>query len=421
MTGGPREAVRLALELARTRADLGAFWSLADDRALARADALERSAQVFPLRGLPVAIKDNFDLAGVPTTGGLRGAFAPASRDAEAVRRLEAAGAVTIGKTALDPLAWSTHGQADGFPPCRNPRGPRLSPGGSSSGSAVAVAAGIVPVALGSDTAGSVRIPAAYCGIVGVKLSPDPALLDGCLPLAPSFDCAGVLGASVSDCRRACEALLGASVPAPDACAAPVGMLVDLFEDSDPAVARVCHAAVEGLARAGVQIEPVTLGWRAPGFGLLLAVELAAAWHERAAAAPGAFPKDILEAIARAREVDPSKVQSVRQELERTRLGLASSLDRFCALLSPTVPTPVPTVEAENVATSTRFTRIFNALGWPALSVPCGIDSEGGPVGLHLTGTRGLGPLIAIATMIEAALEVQRLSQNSAGGSEPAS
>lgn len=400
--GGIFDAVRGALELATERADLGAFWALADERALARAEELEGSPGRGPLRGLPVAIKDNFDLTGVPTTGGLGGEHRPALHDAETVRRLEAEGAIAIGKTALDPLAWSTHGQAEGFPPCVNPCGATLSPGGSSSGSAVAVAAGIVPVAVGSDTAGSVRIPAAYCGVVGVKLAPERKLQRGCLPLARSFDCAGVLGRSVSDCRTACEALLGGSLAGPKANHGRVGVLTDLFEDSERAVARVCARAVEGLERAGVETEAVSLGWRAPGFGLLLAVEFAAAWKDRTAAEPERFPQNILAAIARAGEADPARVDAVRSELDRARSQLASRLGRFSALVSPTVPTSVPTVDAERVETSTRFTRIFSALSWPAISVPCGTDPEARPVGVHLAGTRGLASLLAVAAMIEA-------------------
>lgn len=399
--GGATDAVRQALDLARERADLGAFWSLADERALARAEELARSGQTSLLIGSPLAVKDNFDLAGLPTTGGLPGEHPPASRDAEAVGRLEAAGAIAIGKTALDPLAWTTHGQAEGFPPCVNPRGAPLSPGGSSSGSAVAVAAGIVPVALGSDTAGSVRIPAAYCGVVGVKLAPDPGLQRGCLPLAPSFDCAGVLGGSISTCRTACAALLGASLDEPGANHRRVGVLTDLLEDSDREVARVCERAIRWLERAGLEIEAVRLEWRAPEFGLLLAAELVTAWGAAAAAEPERFPRDILAAIARARKIDPARVRAVRAELERARSELASRLARFSALLSPTVPTPVPIVDAESVATSTRFTRIFSALGWPALSVPAGTDSESRPVGVHLTAPRGLASMLAVGAMIE--------------------
>jgi Asp-tRNA(Asn)/Glu-tRNA(Gln) amidotransferase A subunit family amidase len=411
-----------ALELARARADLGAFWSLSAERALTRADEIDRSERAglagvpvairsdadAGLSGVPVAIKDNFDLAGLPTTGGLQGEHPPATRDAEAVRRLESAGAVAIGKTAMDTLAWSTHGQAEGFPPCRNPSWPELSPGGSSAGAAVAVAAGIVPIALGSDTAGSVRIPAAYCDVVGVKLAPDPELLEGCLPLARSFDCAGVLGESVAACRSGCEALLRRALSEPPALNHPVGVLTDLLDECDPAVAHVCRAALDALAQSGAEVEPVTLGWRAPELGLLLAVEFAAAWAQRAAAEPERFPRDLLSAIERARGADPARVRSVRDELRQARIELERRLGRFSALLSPTVPTVVPTLEAENVATSTRFTRIFSALGWPSASVPCGQDDDGRPVGMHVASTRGLPQVLAVAAMLERGLEKTR-------------
>jgi aspartyl-tRNA(Asn)/glutamyl-tRNA(Gln) amidotransferase subunit A len=401
-SGGARDAVARALKLAQARADLGAFWSLSAERALSRAEEIDRSGGAG-LSGVPVAIKDNFDLAGLPTTGGLRGEHPPSTRDAEAVKRLESAGAVAIGKTAMDTLAWSTHGQAEGFRPCRNPRYAELSPGGSSAGSAVAVAAGTVPLALGSDTAGSVRIPAAYCGVVGIKLAPDPDLLEGCLPLARSFDCAGMLGESVVSCRAGCEALLRRSLNESPAVNGPVGVLTDLLDECDPAVAHVCRAALDGLAQSGVQVEPVTLGWRALDFGRLLAVEFAAAWAERAAGEPERFPQGILSAIERARGADPARVRSARDELRRARTELERRLGGFSALLSPTVPTVVPTREAENVATSTRFTRIFSALGWPAASVPCGQDDDGRPVGMHVTCSGPLERALAASALVERA------------------
>lgn len=122
---------------------------------------------------------------------------------------------------------------------------------------------------------------------------------------------------------------------------------------------------------------------------------------ERAAGEPGRFPQDILSAVDRARGIDAAHVRSVRDELKRARTALERRLGRFSALLSPTVPTGVPTVEAENVATSTRFTRIFSALGWPAASVPCGQDDDGRPVGMHVASTHGLPAVLAVAAMIE--------------------
>lgn len=240
------DTVAEALAGARARADLGAFWAIGTERAQRRAADLDAGGAserpALPLSGMPLAVKDNLDLAGLPTTGGLRGEHPAAKTDAAAVTRLENAGAIAIGKTAMDPLAWSTHGQADGFSPCVNPIDAQLCPGGSSSGSAVAVAAGIVPLALGTDTAGSLRIPAAFCGITALKPALGDVPAEGCLPLAPSFDTIGVLAGSVSACATAYEALAGRSVALPESDQGTVGILTDLFEASDPSVADACGA-----------------------------------------------------------------------------------------------------------------------------------------------------------------------------------
>lgn len=399
----PTETVAEALALARDRSGLGALWKLAPKRAWTEAVALEakltRAPGRWPLAGVPFVVKDNFDFAGLPTTGGLPGPHPAAAYSASAVRALERAGAIAIGKTAMDPLAWSTHGQAAGFPPCRNPVTPELSPGGSSAGSAVAVAAGIVGLGLGSDTAGSVRIPAAYCGVVGLKLPPDGRLLEGCLPVASSFDSAGLLAGSVRACAAAAAVLTGAPQPPRDPGA--VGVLSDLFEAADPAVIKTLDGVLAKLKAAGLRLESVSLDWRAPGFGLLLAVEFATAWGARADAAPERFPSPILSAIERAREVPAARYRAARDELGRARRKLEHRLGGYGALLSPTVPTAVPSVQDENVATSTRFTRIFSALGWPAISVPAGHDPAGRPVGIHVTGAGPLAPILATAALVE--------------------
>lgn len=350
---------------------------------------------------MPLAVKDSFDVDGLPTTGGLRGPLRHADADALAVRRLEAAGAVAIGKTAMDPLAWTTHGQAPGFPPCLNPIDLGLSPGGSSSGSAVAVAAGIVPLALGSDTAGSVRIPASYCGAVGLKPARGSVPLDGCLPLSPSFDTVGVIAGTVRECTAAYEVLAGVPLGSADSVGAPVAVLVDLLEASEPEVGDACHAALERLTVSGVRLEQVRLDWSAPRLGLVLAYELAEVWGEAAEAYPERFPEDILSAIERARTIDARRCARVRRELAEAGQELTRRMSRFSALLSPTVPTPVPDRDAEDVAVSTRFTRIFNALGWAALSVPCGRDRHGHPVGMHVASARGVTEAAAVAELVE--------------------
>jgi aspartyl-tRNA(Asn)/glutamyl-tRNA(Gln) amidotransferase subunit A len=319
------------------------------------------------------------------------------------VLRLERAGAVAIGKTAMDPLAWSTHGQAPGHPPCLNPLDPRLSPGGSSSGSAVAVAAGLADIGLGTDVAGSVRVPAAYCGIVALKPGLGAIPLEGCLPLAPSFDLVGVMARSVKACATAYEALSGSHLD-PDAPIARAAVLTDLMDEADDPVADLCRRAVRRLERSGLGLEPIVLRWRAEGFGLVLAVELARAWGEQADAEPERFPPQILRAIERARGVAPDRYGDAMGALSQVRRELGRRLGGHDVLLCPTVAHRVPTLEAEEVGSSTRFTRIFNALGWPALSVPCGHDEAGRPVSLQIASVRSVSSAVAAARMVESAV-----------------
>lgn len=403
---GPAQTVHRALGLAAERSELGAFWSLATERAAEHVDVVEhllrqRQRSELALGGVPLAVKDNFDISGVPTTGGLRDVGAAARADAVAVARLEAAGAISIGKTAMDPLAWSTHGQAAGYPPCRNPHDPHLSPGGSSSGSAVAVAAEIVPLAIGTDTAGSVRIPAAYCGVVGLKPPPARRLLDGCLPLAPSFDCVGVLAATVRSCAAAYQVLSGEPLANGRRGRVRVGILTDLFEASEPEVSAVGHALLEAVPAAEMSFVPVRLDWRAPGFGRLLAAEFEREWGRPILGSPERFPSEIVDTIERARSLTETQLQQTWSELERDRLVLEARVSDFSALVCPTVPTTVPRVDAERVETSTRFTRIFSALRWSALSIPCGSDGPARLVGLQIVSAQSLAAAVSVAERLE--------------------
>lgn len=403
------DAVDGSLHRAHDQARWGAFWRLLEARARARAKRLDTSVtDGLPLAGVPVAVKDSFDISGVPTSGGLTGAHPAAASDAEAVRRLEAAGAVVIGKTAMDPLAWTTHGQAEGFPACLNPVEPTLSPGGSSSGSAVAVAAGIVPLALGSDTAGSIRIPAAYCGVVGLKAPFAAIPLQGCLPLSPSCDTGGVLADTVAGCAAGYDALAGTHRAALAARAVRlsgrIAVLQDLFDASEGEVSEPCLASLPRLEAAGAQLEFVEFGWWARGLGLLLAVEFAAAWGTRADADPSRFSPVMLAAIERARSLSPARYEQVQSELASARHRLSRRFGDYVAVVSPTVPVAVPRLEQEDVGVSTRFTRIFNALGWPALSLPCGQDRAGRPVGLHIASAESVTRVVRVAAALERSL-----------------
>ncbi|MQA73375.1 MAG: hypothetical protein GEU88_03300 [Solirubrobacterales bacterium] len=405
-----RERVERALASAEERSELGAFWALDRERALNRARRLDADDShaygLRPMAGVPVAIKDILDMRELPTTVGVAGRHPSARSDCAAVRRLKAAGAIPIGKTAMDPLGATTSGQAPGFAPCRNPVDARLSPGGSSSGSAVAVAAGIVPLALGTDTAGSIRIPAAYCGIVGFK----PALSDvprrGCVPVMPGFDTVGVLAASVGDCVLAYNALTGGDATRPPPRRAlRVAVLDDLIEESEEPVARACELAGAELERAGVRVERARLDWRPRGFGRVLGYEMAQTWGEEVSRTPACFSEIIRETVEMGRRTAQVDYREAKGALERARVDLARGLQRFDAVLCPTVPAAAPDLEAESVRVSTRFTRIFNALDWPAVSLPASRDPDGRPIGVQIGGPAPrLGAILDMSTKLDRAL-----------------
>lgn len=406
-----RAQVERALARARDRSVLGAFWALEGERAVAAAAALDAGpggAERAPLRGVPVAVKDLFDVAGTPTTAGLAGEHPPAVADAAVVGRLRAAGAVPIGKTAMDPLGASTGGQAPGFPPCLNPIDERLSPGGSSAGSAVAVAAGIVPLGLGSDTAGSTRIPAAYCGVVGFK----PALgwlpRRGCVPVMPSFDAPGLLAENVEDCVRALAALSRRADPPPRRRSRiRVGLLTDLVDSSEPAVASACRRAAARLADSGgAEVRELAIDWRAGGFGVALAYELAETWGSRVDADPSRFTDLIRSTIEFGRRSGRPGYERAIAGLSGARRSLGRRFAGLDAVLCPTVPVPAPDLVDEGVAESTRFTRLFNALNWHALSVPAGRGEDGRPIGLQVAGPPPrLAGVISVAVRLERAID----------------
>jgi aspartyl-tRNA(Asn)/glutamyl-tRNA(Gln) amidotransferase subunit A len=398
-------AVETTLDRAARAQDLGAFWALDREGALAQAVALDDRAggPAPPLSGATVAVKDLFDVAGLPTTGGLAAEEEPARSDAELVRRLRRAGAVPIGKTAMDPLGLTTGGQAPGFPPCRNPVDPALSPGGSSSGSAVAVAAGLTSLGLGSDTAGSVRIPAAYCGVAALKPPSRRLPRSGMLtPMGP-WDLPGVIAPTFAACVAAYEAMAQRPVGSPREGRLRVGVLTDLLEAADPAVAAACERAASGLG-PGFECERVEIGWDAKGFGLVLACAFERGWGERVDDEPARFPPLAREMVASAREAGAVGAASLAAAQRRRRAAIGRRLARFDAVLCPTVPVPAPDRDDEDVAVSTRFARIFSALGWPAASLPAGA-AEGRPIGAQVAARPSrVAELVAVARSVEASL-----------------
>ena len=392
---------------------LNAFVTVTAD--LARIQAREAEGEIAaghyrgPLHGIPVAVKDLFATKGIRTTAGSRilANWLP-QEDATVVRRLRDAGAVLLGKLGLHEFAYGISSVNPHFGDVHNPWDTNKIPGGSSGGSAVAVVAGEAYAALGSDTGGSIRIPAALCGCVGLKPTFARASLFGAVPLSWSLDHPGPLARTVRDVAMVMQAIAGydprdpisADRPVPDLLAGiengarglRVGVPTDhVWDECDPAIAAGVRAAIEALARAGADVREIR--WLraaeyAKAAGAILGVE-ARAYHE------GAFPgrSDEYGPLVRARlstqgDVDADTYARSMRLLLEARAGAADrDLDGVDVLAMPTVPTRAWTIEeAKEVGRPsewTRITRIFDLTGQPAISVPCGMDPDGLPIGLQ--------------------------------------
>lgn len=430
-TLSPVEVVTTALDrIAATDPVVGAFVHVARDAALSQARAVE---QVFreggepgPLAGLPVGVKDLVDVAGSPTEAGssLRtGRLATA--DAVVVTRLRAAGAVIVGKTRTDEFAYgaSTPGTA-------NPWALDRVPGGSSGGSGAAVAARQCIAAIGTDTAGSIRIPAALCGVVGLKPTHGRVPRRGVVPLAWSFDNVGPLGRSVADVaavfdviadpppRAAGRSRLGsAEVPHLPLGAARIGVPDNhVFDDVTPAVAAAVRSALAVLERLGAELVPVTV----PEPDLYEAVLYTMLLPEAAAYHAEDFPARAEDYSAQLRKaltigstlsaVDYVQAQRVRGVLQQAWRTMFADLD---AIVAPTTPMPAvprdqrfmtwPGGRTESVNSAyVRLCLAGNVTGYPAVSLPCGLDDEGLPLGLQvLAGPHQDRELLELVAVVE--------------------
>jgi indoleacetamide hydrolase len=434
MRGGvhePQAVADGAVECAEQVAELGAFISVADGaRAPSRAEAAER-----PLGGLPIAVKDNIDVAGLACTGGtpaLRG-WRPRS-DASVVRRLRDAGAVVIGKTNLHELAAGITANNPTFGPVRNPHDPGFIAGGSSGGSAAAVAAGVVPVALGSDTAGSARIPAALSGCVGFRPTLGRYPTDGVIPLSYTRDTVGLLTRTVGDARLVDEVITGAQSPPVGLSGRRLGIPRPYFYDGlDEAIRPVMEAALGRLADAGallVETEVRELEERCASISLPLTLcewprdlgrylgagrcpvsvwEIAEAlagpvergWLKNELWGEGVTHERYLDILTRGR---PALIAAYRECFER---------DRLDALVLPTTRLPARPVgedeavrvNAESVGTLEAYLRNTDpsaVAGLPSISVPAGVTQSGLPVGLGFDGLPGTdATVLALAEAFE--------------------
>jgi aspartyl-tRNA(Asn)/glutamyl-tRNA(Gln) amidotransferase subunit A len=414
------ELAERALRKAEETRELNAFITLTADAARERArelDAdLERGIDRGPLHGIPVAYKDLFFTKGVRTTNGskLFASFVP-DYDATVVSKLESAGAVSVGKLNMHELAYGITSNNPHYGPVRNPHDPERIPGGSSGGSAVAVATGAAFCALGSDTGGSIRIPAAFCGVVGLKPTFGRVSRHGCFPLGFSLDHMGPLTRSVDDAALVLEAIAGpdgydttvvrrpAETFRPPAEPSLRGIRVGVAESFynkpvDPEMSAAFARAVQLAESMGGTPIPV----RPPDPEALIAVARAILLAESVAALAehlhrrDEFGADVLALMDQGRQLPGFEYVNAQRIRHRIMAEYRTMFAEIDVLLTPTIPIPAPRIgqstvkldgrEEDTRLLTTRFVRGINALGLPALSIPCGTTGAGLPLGLQIVG-----------------------------------
>jgi aspartyl-tRNA(Asn)/glutamyl-tRNA(Gln) amidotransferase subunit A len=389
---------------------LNAFITTFEDEAMAEARVLDaelrRGISRGPLHGRTISIKDLIDLKGSPTTAAsLARRGHVAGDDARVVTRLREAGAVIIGKCNLHELALGTTSDESAFGAVHNPRDPSRSPGGSSGGSAAAVAAGLGWASIGTDTGGSIRIPAAACGIVGLKPTFGEVPTTGVVPLSVSLDHVGPLAQTVRDTWAVYAALVAA--PPPPESAEPIqhlrlGRLGGYFLEKLHADVRGrFDEALERMIAAGANIATVELG-RAPDIATtyvnVVLPEAYAYYAEPLAATPDLFSNGIRERLGMGRRISRDDYVKAQGDRALLRAAVDAALSGCDALVLPTVPLPAQKIGSTSATLEAveeplrpltlRLTQLFNLTGHPAISLPIGDTSDGMPCGLQLVGRR---------------------------------
>lgn len=431
----PKEALDEVLaRVERDDGELCAFRSVLADEARREAallsDELARGEARGPMHGIPVAVKELFDVAGANVCFGSR-VFARriAQRDAAAVARLRSAGAVVVGLTRSHEFGWGITTQHPEDGGTLNPWDQNRVPGGSSGGSAAAVSAGFVPVALGSDTGGSIRIPASFCGVAGLKPTYGAVPVDGSVPLAFSLDHPGPIASCVADLRAALAVLTDTqtALPAKQLSLRRIGVARGLHwpQPSDDVVELFDHT-VALLASMDSQIVEIDLGASRQirdTFATLQMAEALYVHREVLGTFPGRageYGADVRGRLEAAQTINLDDYLAARHAAVSIRRRFDEAFRDVDALLMPvsaggpsTVADPdAVTLRGEQIAFRDlvmNYTTPQNLTGLPAVSVPVGLDSDGLPVGMQLTGAAGTeAALLDIAGALEAAVGLFR-------------
>jgi aspartyl-tRNA(Asn)/glutamyl-tRNA(Gln) amidotransferase subunit A len=371
-----------------------------------------------PLHGVPISIKDILDIAGLPTTAAshVRREHV-ASRDATVITRLRDAGAVMVGKTNLHEFALGTTNEESAYGPVHHPLDPNRSPGGSSGGSAASVLAGMAYASIGTDTGGSIRIPSAACGLVGLKPRFREVPTTGVVPLSTSLDHVGPLCATVADAAAIFQVIAGASEVemAPPSGHARVRLgiprryFLDLLDDD---VARAFDATCRRLTAAGVVLDDVTIrhAGEIPAAYLHIALTEAAAFHARTLESrPDDYTPTVRVRLEAGRYVLAEDYIRALRCRDVLRADVSAALEGRDGLLLPSLAVPATPLGAATVPVrggdepvrnvTLRLTQLFNLTGHPAITVPCGATGEGLPIGAQLVAMHTAALLQTAATL----------------------
>lgn len=419
----PVEAVRAYIDrVERLDGTLHAYTSFQPEAALEAARAAEAKVMageaLGPLHGVPLAVKDLFGVAGWRRTCGSAFLDEEIAADATAVARLRDAGAVLLGLLNLHEFAFGPTGINPHHGTARNPWDTARVCGGSSSGSGCAVAAGLAAGALGSDTGGSIRIPAALCGVVGLKQTYGLASRSGIYPLSGSFDHGGPLARTVTDAALLLQAIAGEDATDPTTCGAVVedytaglgksiaGLRVGVPEDFfftnlDPEIDAAVRAAIAALAELGAHVEEVALPFAKEAVAAWVTIALVEAYaiHEAHVDERGdELSPDVRERLLLGRPIAAAEYERARGRREALVAEMARVMESVDVLALPATPiaavpvdNPVAMLGGREVTGADvlgRFTRLAAFTGQPALSVPCGFTAGGLPIGFQLIGRR---------------------------------